>query len=234
MTRQTHPERHAARAALYSALAGAFLYPDEETIADLRHPDARQGIRAAADRLDLREEATAFVDALESASRETLVDTYNALFGLPDEDGTYPVIPYEAHYTAGEEIGHQQRRIAAVVGLMEAFGVEPSETFAERQDHLAAELELMQVMAARRALAGEDGDEEAAATVERSEAVFLAEHLSDFVPAFAHELRQATDEPFYLAAADFAARLVTRDHGDHPEVDLGVDPARADTGVTHT
>jgi len=223
-------ERHAARAALYSAVAGAFCYPDESTVRELTHPDAAEGIGAAAETLGFEAEAEALVDALDRTDREALESAYNGLFGLPSDDGTYPVVPYEVEYTVGDEVGRQQRRIATVVGLLEAFGVEPAAEFDERQDHVVVELELAQVLAARRAVASEEGDRETADNLAGAEATVLDEHLSDFVPAFAHAVRNATVDPdadrvdadeaaelVYRAAADLAEALVTWDAGAHPE-----------------
>lgn len=207
---------HAARAALYSFAAGTFLYPTEELLDDLTAPETRDGVASAADRLGVTAEADALLEALSEPALERLADAYNDLFGVPTESGSYAVVPYEAHYTAGDDIGHQQRRIATVVGLFEAVGLEPGASFEERQDHVAAELELMQVLSARRAVAAEtgDGDED---TVERIEATVLDEHLVGFVPAFAHEVRQATDDPVYVAAATLAERLVKLDHERHED-----------------
>lgn len=221
-------DRHAARAALYGLLGGAFVYPDEEILADLTAPEAREGVEQAADRLGFESEAEALLDALDATDAESLEADYNKLFGLPD-GGEYPVIPYEGHYTTGSEISEEQRRIATVVGLMEEFGVQPGGDFDERQDHVAAELELMQVVAAQRAAAIHQGEHEAAETLADAEATILDEHLVAFVPSFAIDLRAATANDAYKAAATLAERLVSADHADHdtaetapPEVESNV------------
>ncbi|QLH82958.1 TorD/DmsD family molecular chaperone [Halosimplex pelagicum] len=208
---------HAARATLYAAAGGAFCYPDVETRATLTAHDAREGVLEAAERLGLRESAERFLDAVADAAVSDLEAAYNDLFGLPD-GGEYPVVPYEAHYTTGSDVGESQRRIAAVVGLMETFGVEPGEEFAERQDHVAAELELMQVVAAQRATALHRGDDEAVARLADAERTVVDTHLAGFVPALAHDVEAAADDDpsdgrrAYRAAARLAAELVERDH----------------------
>jgi len=213
-------DHHAARATLYGLLGGTFVYPDEEVLADLTADDARAGVEQAAERLGFAEEATALLDALAGTDAQSLAAAHNDLFGLP-KDGEYPVVPYEGHYTTGSEVSEEQRRIATVVGLMEQFGVEPSDDFAERQDHVAAELELMQVVAAQRAVAAHEGKDGAAATLAGAEATILDEHLVGFVPAFCHSLRSATDNDVYLAAATLAERLISEDHAAH-DADGGV------------
>lgn len=233
MTRDTTaPQRHAARATLYSAVAVPFLYPEEERLDALRDEGARQGVRTAAERLGLEGEADALLEAVAEAPTDAAESAYNALFGVPGEGGTYPVVPYEAHYTTGAEVDKEQRRIATVVGLMEAFGVEPSEDFAERQDHLAAELELMQVVASQRAVARHEDDADAAGRLAEAEATVLEEHLAGFVPPLAHDLREALDaedaggaewsadeagRAVYRAAVDLLEALVERDHAAHPD-----------------
>lgn len=218
---------HGARAAVYSALAAVFCYPTAETLDELTDPEVVNHLEAAGEVLGLAEEAGRLLEALSTADLETLGATHTALFGLPEE-GSYPVVPYEAAYTTSDDVGHQQRRIATVVGLLDAFDLEPSEAFDERPDHVAVELELLQVLAARRGLAAAEGEPERAAAVADAEATVLAEHLADFVPAFAHDLRSATDAPVYRAAADLAEGLVKRDRQGRDPVDV---PASGGVGA---
>ncbi|MBX0323664.1 molecular chaperone TorD family protein [Halomicroarcula sp. F13] len=217
----TDPAFHSARAALYAATAGAFVYPDEETLRELQSEDAVEGIEQAADRLGLASEAARFTAALADADASDLQSTYTDLFGLPTDEGTYPVVPYEGNYTAGEEIDKQQRRIAAVVGLLETVGLEPSDSFGERQDHVVTELELLQVAAGQRAVVADRADDpsenEVATEIQGIEAAALANHLAPFVPAMAHDLRETTDCEVYLAAADLAESLVELDDAVHPD-----------------
>ncbi|WP_226481834.1 TorD/DmsD family molecular chaperone [Natrinema amylolyticum] len=221
----TESEYHAARATLYCAAAAVFTYPTNDTVRELLDPEAREGIERAAERLTVADEATALLEAFEETPVADLESAYNELFGLPSDDGTYAVIPYEAHYTTRDEISSEQRRIATVVGLMEEFGLEPSDDFAERQDHVAAELELAQVLAGQRAVALESGEPVAAERVEKAEATVLADHLVEFVPALAHDLRRATDEDAYVAAANLVEALVSYDNGKHPDPTVSADAA---------
>jgi len=215
------PAYHGARATLYGAVATPFVHPDEGALDELDHDDAIGGILAAASRVGVEAETDSFVEALVATDTGTAAGAYDRLFGVPAEDGTYPVVPYEAQYTVDGAIDREQRRIAAVVGVMDAAGFERGDAFAERQDHVAAELELAQVLAAQRAVALHRGDRADAGHLAALEATFLAEHLSDFVPAFARDLREAADVALYEAAADLASALVDLDHARHPDaVDL--------------
>lgn len=223
-------QRHARRAGLYGYAATAFQFPDETVAADLLDEEVQASVRAAAAALDVGDEVDALLEALDGTDREALESAYNDLFGLPTDDGTYPVVPYESHYTTGDAVDESQRRIATVVGLLEEFGLEVSDDFDERQDHVAVELKLLQVVAAQRAVALESGDDDAADRLERAGATVLDEHLVDFVPACAHRLGDeaaslAADSEdsggaahdVYAAAGGLAAALVEADDASHPD-----------------
>jgi len=227
------PELHSRRAALYGYVATALQFPDETTVADLTDDEVQDAVREAAAHVGFEDELDALLDALDGADHEDLEAAYNRLFGLP-EDGTYPVVPYEAHYTAEGDVSDTQRRIATVVGLLEAFDLEPSDAFDERQDHVAVELELLQVLAAQRSIATERGDDDGAVTLTQATATVLDEHLSPFVPSLAHDMGGTADhddtgEAVYVAAIDLAAALVEFDAASHPDP---VRPAAAPGEVT--
>jgi TorA-specific chaperone len=187
--------RHAARAAVYAALAGTFCYPTDDAVAELTDDAAASGLREAATALDLdADPIERFVDAFDAVDAAALRRVYDDLFGVPDGEGGYPVVPYEAEYTVDDEVSHKQRRVATVAGLLDAFGLDRSEDFDERHDHVALECELLQVLAARRAVAVDAGLDDEAENLERAEATVLDEHLGTFFPAFAVDVRAALDE----------------------------------------
>ncbi|WP_336330851.1 TorD/DmsD family molecular chaperone [Haloarcula sp. CGMCC 1.2071] len=231
------PHHHTRRAALYGFAATVFQYPDEAVVGDLTDEEVQDAVRQAGDALGLDSEVEALLHALDGVDRDSLEPAYNRLFGLPGDGGTYPVVPYEAHYTTGDEVNESQRRIATVVGLLEEFGLEISDEFDERHDHVTVELELLQVLAAQRAVALDGGDDETAVRLARAGATVLDEHLGDFIPAFAHRVRETVngggssdrDVPeasaVYAAAADLAAALIEFDEASHP------DPVSPGTGV---
>lgn len=209
---------HGARAALYSAVATAFVYPDESVFDDLTDAEVVSSLQTAAQALGLDDAMNDLLVAVEAADPDDLRTTFTSLFAVPEE-GAYPVIPYEANYTAPDEVAMQQHRVADVAGLLGSIDLERSDRFDDRQDHVAVELELMQVLAAMRAVAVEEDATDRAERIAKMEATVLSDHLSDFVPAFAHDLREATDHPVYLAAADLAEQLVVWDNRQHDPVE---------------
>ena len=209
---------HGARAALYSAAATAFVYPDESVLEDLTDPEVVSSLRSAAEALDLADAVNGLLEAIDAADPDDLRTTFTKLFAVP-EGGAYPVIPYEANYTTPDEVAMQQHRIAEVAGLLGSLDLERSDRFDDRQDHVAVELELMQILAAMRAIAVEEDATERGERLAKMEATVLTDHLSDFVPALAHDMRETTDHPVYLAAADLAEQLVVWDNRQHAPVE---------------
>jgi TorA maturation chaperone TorD len=215
---------HSARGALYGTLATMFVYPTTDALAELTAPEATEGIRTAAETLGYDDETGRLLDGIESTDVETLQGSYNDLFGIPDSDnGGYEVVPYEAEYTVGDEVSLKQRRIATVSGLLDAFDLQLSDTFAERHDHVALELELMQIISVQRSCSLAADEYEHTADLERIEATLLDHHLSTFVPAMVHDLREATEQTVYLAAGALAETLVTDDTEAHPPTDIDLD-----------
>lgn len=234
------PDFHARRGALYGFVAAAFEFPDAEVFGDLADEEVGAAVREAAAELAraddgadvLPERVDALLDAVEETDRETVESAYHAVFGLPDEDSGYPVVPYEAEYATTGDVNDVQRRVATIVGLYERFDLEPHEEFDERQDHVAALLELASVLATQRAVALEDGDAAGAAALADAEATVLDEHLVGFVPALAHDVADLTADAdrgsgraVYRAAADLAAALVEWDHRLHPDPSVDADVA---------
>jgi TorA maturation chaperone TorD len=245
------PGFHARRGALYGFAATAFQFPDEDALGDCRDPDVRDAVLDAAEAIAARADGlgadaddvplqlAACCERFADADEDAIESAYNDLFGLPSDDGSYPVVPYEANYAAGGDVSEIQRRVATVVGLLERFDLESHDEFDERQDHVAVLLELAQVLAAQRAVALDEGDLDAAERVASAEATVLDEHLAGFVPALAHDIADAVgdgdsladttlvaDAPAaYVAAARFAAALVTWDYAVHPGPDVDASAA---------
>lgn len=221
-------EHHGARAALYAALASVFCYPDKATVRELTATDTETGLREAAATLGYDEAVERLLAALSDTDAATLESAYNGLFGLPDGDG-YPVVPYEAEHTIHGDIGQKQRRIATVAGLLSALDLEVATDFHERPDHVAVELEIMQVLCARRAVAIRENDR-GADDLERAAATVLDEHLVDFIPSLIRDLQAASDHPVYAAAADLTGQFVADDAAAHPDSISTDDRARMPGG----
>lgn len=119
--------------------------------------------------------------------------------------------PYETEYIDSKFTFQRSHALADIAGFYCAFGLEPSNTHPERQDHLVLELEFMALLLGLEQAAAESDH---AHCVERrgicvdAQRKFLAEHLIWWVPTFAHLLSRQDRGRFYDAVSTFLAALV--------------------------
>ena len=105
--------------------------------------------------------------------------------------------PYETLYGVSQVDFQQSQVMADISGFFRAFGLQVSATALERIDHVAVELEFLQVLAAKEAYAGSQGDEAHARIVREGEMAFMADHLGKWAPTFARRLRQRSPDGVY-------------------------------------
>jgi len=130
-------------------------------------------------------------DADPAALAESLTVAYTETFVGPRP----PVLPHETHYREDTEfIGEGLAQVEASYG---AAGWAPPEDYGEENDHVAVEFAFLRHLVARQRA----GEEETVGF----ERVFLDEHLSTWIEAFAADVREECDEPLYRAGALIAA-----------------------------
>lgn len=122
------------------------------------------------------------------ALAETVADEYTRLFLGP---GNPEVNPYESYYLTGRV---WDRPLAVIRTFLKEIGLEKQAGFAEPEDSLAFELEVMRRLIARQE-AARDPDGEARWV--NAQAVFLKEHLLVWGPAAATDLAEAGGAVFY-------------------------------------
>ena len=125
-------------------------------------------------------------DALEGEHRRVLGHTINK-----------ECPPYETFYGVSQVDFQQSHLMADISGFFRAFGFQVSDTAFERIDHVAVELEFMQVLAAKEAYARSRGDEEHAQIVREGEAAFLGDHLGKWAPTFGRRIHQRSPDGIY-------------------------------------
>ena len=102
-----------------------------------------------------------------------------------------PVLPHETYYRDDTEfIGEG---LAAVEASYGAAGWSSPEEYPEEDDFIAVELAFLRYLIEQQRA----GKEETVGF----ERVFLEEHLTQWIPAFAEEMREETDHDLFLAAA---------------------------------
>jgi len=206
------PTRSFDRAAVYRALARLFLPPTGASLILVRQELAE--LQRALARLELDDEVRALATAAAGALAETelwdLRDAYQRLFeasgGLacpPHETSVAPSTPQEGLTRTFE--------MADVAGFYWAFGVEVAPG-GERPDHLAAELEFLQLLALKEAIAHDEPDgQEHAAICRDATRAFLRDHLGRWVQRFAERLERAGAGTPYATAGRLLERFVICD-----------------------
>jgi TorA maturation chaperone TorD len=109
--------------------------------------------------------------------------------------------------------------------FIEAAGLDYDESFSGMPDHLSAELEFMQRLAAKEAEAWAEPDEAFASNILKIEERFLDAHLSRWISRFCDRVIETSDHPFYQGFAE-----VTKGYVDYDGESLRAFIADADPG----
>ena len=130
---------------------------------------------------------------LDAVALDRLADTvageYTRLFLGPHAPEVHP---YESYYLTGRLL---DRPLATVRSFLQEVGIEKEAGYAEPEDSLAFELEIMRRLIGRQG-AARDPDEEARWIT--TQTTFLKEHLLIWVPAAAKDLTAAKTAKFYV------------------------------------
>jgi TorA maturation chaperone TorD len=193
------------RAATSRVLGRAFAYPTPDLLAGLARAaaDAAAGPALAP---EVREGLARLAGAARDAEPGTLAGEHVFLF---DRQVRCP--PYESAYGDVPTLAGKGAALADVAGFHAAFGVQVTATRPDLEDHVAAELEFLSVLAVREAWALAEGLAEGLEVTRRARTAFLTDHLGRWAGAFARRLRETTPVPFYVAAADLLEAWVARE-----------------------
>jgi TorA maturation chaperone TorD len=111
------------------------------------------------------------------------------------------VCPYESEYGL-EGLFTQPRQLARIMGFYRAFGLETAEAERERADHVSCELEFVDFLSRKEAVASEAGDPELLAETQKALRLFLKDHLGRFGRAFAKLLRESDPAGYFGVLGD--------------------------------
>lgn len=136
-------------------------------------------------------ELEAFVETNEGRSVEDVQDELETKYTRVFVGPRPPVLAHETYYREDEDFLGEG--LAQVQASYAAAGWNPPEAYPEEDDHVAVELAFLRYLVDRQ----RRGDEETFGF----ERVFLDEHLFHWVEAFAEDVLDTTDEPFYRAGA---------------------------------
>jgi TorA maturation chaperone TorD len=204
-SRELEVIRALTRSGIYRCLGRAFGYPTPSVVVELGRLAARAGA-APEVTPDVRQGLARLADAARGADPGMLAGEYVFLF---DRQVRCP--PYESAYAAAPRMAGKSAELADVAGFYAAFGLAPAAARPDMEDHIAAELEFMSILALKEAYALAEADAEGLAVTRGAQVAFLTDHLGRWVEAFTGSLRGATPVPYYAAAADLLAAWVLAD-----------------------
>jgi DMSO reductase family type II enzyme chaperone len=190
------------RAEAYHLLAEAFSYPDEDLLQALLRGEFQADLGEVMTGLP-----TALLDEVAVAPETGFADmeaAYLSAFELDMPSSPCPL--YEGSHVQGAD---RSAILLEVKSFYGHFGLAVAEDKREPEDHLTAELEFMQFLAAKQADA-EQGGRDPAPYV-RAQRDFVERHLANWLPSFAATAEQRVASPFYKALSRLAASFVSLD-----------------------
>ena len=108
--------------------------------------------------------------------------------------------PYESVYTSKKRLLMQEAR-DEVLALYHGAGVIKQDSWTESEDHIALELEFMQIQATRTATALRLGNEDEAVQLLRAQRNFLDDHLCAWVPMMTTDMKKLAKTDLYQGLA---------------------------------
>lgn len=191
-------QRALGRSALYRLLSLACAYPSDDRIRALREealPAA--GIGAGVIDSELGRCLETLASLLSSLPLEELQSQYHRTFGHV----SFADCPaYESAF-GNANLFQQVQVMADVAGFYRAFGFTVSDSYRERVDHLAVELEFMHVLTYKEAFARVHHGRDKVAICRRGQRRFWRQHLGRWLPAFTRLLGAKAEGGVYLALA---------------------------------
>ena len=143
--------------------------------------------------------ATYLSGVWENSITELAADYMRVFFGH-GYNGHAAAYPFESVYTSEKRLLMQSAR-DEVLALYRAAGLDKDEDWKEGEDHIALELEYMQILAGRAADALIRGDRESAITQLTAQRNFLDDHLLGWAPMLAAEMKKFAKTDFYRGLA---------------------------------
>ena len=198
------------RAATYGLLARLFRVEVDQALLDELHATRFPASTGSAKANDgYRKIATYLSNADERSVTELAVD-YTRVFIGYGVDSYSAAFPFESVYTSEKRLKMQDAR-DEVLAIYRASGLEKVESFNENEDHLAIELEFMQVMCTRTVEALRAGNEDRAASLLATQRNFLDDHINAWVPMLVEDIARLSKTEFYQGLGELAEGFLAED-----------------------
>lgn len=143
--------------------------------------------------------ASALSGLWENTLTELAADYMRVFFGH-GYSGHAAAYPFESVYSSEKRLLMQSAR-DEVLALYRAAGLSKQDSWKEGEDHIALELEYMQILSERTARALRAGKDDEAALWVRSQYHFFDDHLFAWAPLLTAEMKKFAKTDFYRGLA---------------------------------
>ena len=139
---------------------------------------------------------------LKGTWEDTLLDLardYARTFIGHGNNGRSAAYPFESVHTSEKRLLMQDAR-DEVLAIYRANLLKKGEEWNDCEDHIALELEFMQVMSERTAKALKEGKEDEAVEMLKTQRAFVGQHLANWVPMFVSDIKYFSQTDLYIGA----------------------------------
>ena len=147
---------------------------------------------------------------LKGTWEDTLLDLardYARTFIGHGNNGRSAAYPFESVHTSEKRLLMQDAR-DEVLAIYRANLLKKGEEWNDCEDHIALELEFMQVMSERTAKALKEGKEDEAVEMLKTPRAFVGQHLANWVPMFVSDIKYFSQTDLYIGAGELLLGFV--------------------------
>ena len=147
---------------------------------------------------------------LKGTWEDTLLDLardYARTFIGHGNNGRSAAYPFESVHTSETRLLMQDAR-DEVLAIYRANLLKKGEEWNDCEDHIALELEFMQVMSERTAKALKEGKEDEAVEMLKTQRAFVGQHLANWVPMFVSDIKYFSQTDLYIGAGELLLGFV--------------------------
>ena len=147
---------------------------------------------------------------LKGTWEDTLLDQardYARTFIGHGNNGRSAAYPFESVHTSEKRLLMQDAR-DEVLAIYRANLLKKGEEWNDCEDHIALELEFMQVMSERTAKALKEGKEDEAVEMLKTQRAFVGQHLANWVPMFVSDIKYFSQTDLYIGAGELLLGFV--------------------------
>ncbi|MCD8315892.1 MAG: molecular chaperone TorD family protein [Eggerthellaceae bacterium] len=125
-------------------------------------------------------------------------------------DGHAAAYPFESVYTSEKRLLMQDAR-AEILAIYRAAGLDKQDSWKEGEDHIALELEFLQIQSLKTADALKNHDTDEAVRLVRGQYNFMERHINDWVPLFLDEMDKFAQTDFYRGVSKLTRGILAED-----------------------